>query len=116
MWWPGTVQVHVALGATDLRKSINGLSQLTEAIHGHDPFSGELFAFANRRRDQVKVLYWDRSGFCVWHKRLERGRFRWPDGSAGIQDLSARDLGFILEGLRLPVRDAHRAEHYASTL
>ena len=116
MWLPSTVRVHMALGATDLRKSINGLSQLAEAVHGLNPFSGELFAFSNRRRNQVKVLYWDSSGFCVWLKRLERGRFRWPEGQAGVTALSTRDLSFILEGLRLPVSGAHRALHFETTL
>ena len=68
--------VYLALGATDLRKSINGLSLLVEQQFEMDLFTGNLFAFCNRRRDMIKILYWDSNGFCIWLKRLEADQFR----------------------------------------
>nr|WP_320012271.1 IS66 family insertion sequence element accessory protein TnpB [uncultured Desulfobulbus sp.] len=67
--------VFLALGATDMRKSINGLSLLVEEQFEMDLFTGNLFAFCNRRQDLVKILYWDGNGFCVWMKRLEEDHF-----------------------------------------
>ncbi len=76
MFFPeGTVRVHVYGQPVDMRKSFDGLYALTRHALGLDPLSGALFVFINRRGSQVKVLYWDRSGFCIWGKRLERGCF-----------------------------------------
>ena len=72
-------RVFIAVGATDMRKSINGLSLLVEEEFGLDLFSGSFFAFCNRKRDLVKILYWSGNGFCIWMKRLEEEVFRWPD-------------------------------------
>jgi len=67
------VRIYLAIGATDLRRSIDGLSALVRERFGIDPLSGHLFLFRNRRGDRLKVLVWDRSGFCVFYKRLEQG-------------------------------------------
>ena len=76
MFFPeGQVRVHLYGRPVDMRKSFDGLYALTRQELGQDPMSGRLFAFINRRATQMKVLYWDRTGFCVWAKRLERGRF-----------------------------------------
>ena len=72
------VRVYLALGATDMRKSIDGLSILVSQQLTLDPFAGHLFGFCNRSRTIIKLLYWDRNGFCLWHKRLERHVFRRP--------------------------------------
>ena len=74
---PPSVRLYLARGATDIRKGIDGLCALARDVVGEDPFSGHLFAFANRRRDAVKILVWDRSGFWLFHKRLERGTLEW---------------------------------------
>ena len=73
---PSGSKVYIALGATDMRKSINGLSLLVEDQFGLDLFSGSFFAFCNRNRDLVKILYWADNGFCIWMKRLEEDVFR----------------------------------------
>ena len=74
MFFPeGAVRVHVSGRPVDMRKSFDGLYALTRQALGCDPLSGELFVFINRRGTQMKVLYWDRTGFCVWAKRLEQG-------------------------------------------
>ncbi len=75
---PSHCRVFLALGSTDMRKSINALSILVEAVLELDPFSGHLFVFSNRRHTMLKVLYWDRNGFCLFLKRLEKHHFKWP--------------------------------------
>jgi transposase len=98
-------KVYLALNATDMRKSFHGLTTLTEAVLRKDPTSGHLFVFLNRRRDMIKVLYWDGSGFCIWYKRLERGTFQMPSVEASAArdgiELSAAQLSLILEGIEL---------------
>ena len=63
-------RVYLAVGITDMRKAINGLSIMVEQHLSKDPFSGDLFVFCNRRQNMIKILYWDKNGFCLWHKRL----------------------------------------------
>lgn len=77
---PGNV--HIALGATDLRKSIDGLSLIVKEVLKEDPFSMHLFAFCNKRRNLIKILVWDQTGFWIHYKRLETGTFQWPDKEA----------------------------------
>jgi transposase len=74
----GNIKVYLTLGSTDMRKSIDGLSLLVNERLELSPFSGHLFAFCNRKRNMVKILYWDTNGFCLWHKRLEKQAFKWP--------------------------------------
>ncbi len=71
-------RVYIAVGYTDMRKSINGLCQLVDDNSDTDIFADHLFAFRNRRRDIIKILFWDNNGFCLWHKRLEHDRIHWP--------------------------------------
>ncbi|MCG5548925.1 IS66 family insertion sequence element accessory protein TnpB [Halorhodospira halochloris] len=109
-------RVFLAAGVTDMRKQIDGLALLVAEVLKADPFSAHLFCFANRQRDKVKILQWTGTGFWVYYKRLERGRFHWPepgDGSTRVT-LSRRELEWLLEGLPLGrCRDeAHRREHY----
>jgi transposase len=97
---PPSVRVYVAVGASDLRRSIDGLSAVVREKLGADPFSGHLFLFRNRRGDRLKILVWDRSGFWVMYKRLERGTFAWPDGDiAGPVELGAPELMMLLGGI-----------------
>jgi transposase len=110
---PGAM-VHLALGSTDLRKSINGLSLLVAARWARDPLSGDLFVFCNRRRTMVKVLYWDRNGFCLWQKRLEKDRFRWPNTKADMIRVGSRELMWLLAGLEMEQKGAHGRLGYQS--
>lgn len=101
---PPSVRVYVAAMPTDLRKSFDGLSALVASSFGHDPLSGHLYVFLNRRADQVRVLFWDRTGFVVYGKRLARGRFHavWkPAAGATHVEVEAAELGLMLEGIDL---------------
>lgn len=101
---PTSVRIYLAYGATDMRKSIDGLSAMAKQVLEQDPFSGHLFVFCNRRRDRIKILYWERSGFWLLHKRLERGTFAWPVPTKGDDqqvEMSATDLAALLGGLDL---------------
>ena len=87
-----------------MRKSFQGLLALVQQVFAdEDPYSGSLFVFVNRRGNYVKALFWDRTGFALYAKRLERGRFTFPSQSVS-QELSARSLRFLLDGIPLGTR------------
>lgn len=101
---PPSVRLFVARGATDMRKSFDTLAALVIEVIDEDPQSGHLFLFVNRRQDRLKVLWWDRSGYCLLAKRLEHGQFRVFDraaGSDGAFEMSASELALILDGIDL---------------
>ena len=97
---PRSVRIYLATGPVDLRKSIDGLGALARQ-RGHDIFSGHLFVFTSRRGDRVKILAWDRGGFVLYYKRLERGRFRMPVPEPGALEvkLDATQLAMLLDGI-----------------
>jgi transposase len=96
------VRIYLATGATDLRRSIDGLAALVRERFAQDPLSGHLFLFRNRRGDRVKILLWDQSGFWVLYKRLEQGTFAWPiDEDAARVEMRHRDLLLLLSGVDL---------------
>jgi len=103
---PAGVRVYLAMGPTDMRKGIDSLSVLVQEHLKLDPFSGHLFAFRGRRGGLLKVLYWDSQGFCLFAKRLEKGRFVWPITREGVVTLSPAQLSMLLEGIdwRTPQR------------
>ena len=103
-------RVYLACGSTDMRKSIDGLASLVQEAFQLDPFSACLFVFCNRQRDKLKILHWDHNGFWLYYRRLERGRFQWPDASQGSTvAIGWRELRWLLDGLSLTQRQAHRA-------
>jgi transposase len=101
-------QVYLAPGATDLRKSIDGLSAFVSAVFAMDPFSDRWFVFCNRQRDKLKILRWDHNGFWLYYRRLERGRFKWPVHSGAALCISRRQLQWLLDGLSIEQKMAHR--------
>jgi len=109
------LKVYLALGYTDMRKAINGLSILVEQLE-LDPFSGHLFVFCNRSRKILKILYWDRNGFCLWHKRLEKQRFKWPETEQEVVEVGQRQLRWLLDGLKITQANAHRALYYETVM
>jgi len=98
---PATVRIFVAVVPIDFRNGFDGLAQLTRAVIKQDPLSGHLFVFTNRRRDRVKILYWDRDGLAVWMKRLEQGTFRWPNAEAQQVEWNTAELAAVLGGIDL---------------
>lgn len=101
-------RVYLACGSTDLRKSIDGLAALVSQAFALDPFSPCLFVFCNRRRDKLKILQWDHNGFWLHYRRLERGRFQWPqEPNMGALAIHRRQLRWLLDGLNLEQRQAH---------
>jgi transposase len=86
-----------------MRRSFDGLAMITRENMGQDPLSGHLFVFFNRRGDRVKIMFWDRSGFCIWYKRLEQGVFRLPQSIVNTPnpEVEATHLSLILQGIDL---------------
>lgn len=111
--FPQHLRVFLAVGFTDMRKSINGLSLLVQTHIAQDPFAGDLFAFCNRRRNMVKILYWDRNGFCLWQKRLEKQRFIWPESERQVLGLDGRQLNWLLEGIDIRQCRGHKTLQYS---
>ena len=102
MFFPeGQVRVHVYGRPADMRKSFDGLYALTRQELGQDPLSGNLFAFINRRATQIKVLYFDRTGLCVWAKRLEAGRFLSDWRKVQTREMDWTGLKLLLEGIEV---------------
>ena len=103
---PTGVRIYLAMGPTDMRKGFDGLSMLAQEVLKQEPFSGHLFVFRGKRGDLVKVLYWDGQGFCLFAKRLEKGRFVWPITKEGVATLTPAQLSMLLEGIewRAPQR------------
>lgn len=98
---PSQGRIFLRRAATDLRKSFDGLSGVVRGEMDQEPMSGDWFVFVNRRRDIVKVLYWDRDGFAVWAKRLERGRFSVPSGEE--MEVDRTRLALLLEGVKAQI-------------
>jgi transposase len=96
---PAGTRVWLAAGVTDMRKGMDGLAALVQTTLQESPFSGQLFAFRGRRGDLVKLLWFDGDGMCLFAKRLERGRFVWPQATSGTVSLSAAQLSMLLEGI-----------------
>lgn len=106
---PPSVRLHVATQPVDGRKGVDTLMVIVRDVFGHDPFEGHLFVFFPKRCDRVKIVYWDRDGFAMWTKRLERGRYNATFSSDGLlseSSIEAAELGLIIQGLDL--RNAHR--------
>jgi len=100
-------------GVTDMRKGFNGLSGLVRAYMSHELLSGDVFLFLNRRRDRIKLLVWDRTGFVVWYKVLEQGTFELPDAKNDTLELSWTDLQLLLEGIE--IKTVKRRKRYRET-
>lgn len=102
MFFPETqVKIWLSARPTDMRKSYDGLIALAKHHLGENPLSGHLFVFFNRQRNRVKVLYFDRSGYCIWMKRLETGQFHFSAQAGEKQPISWTQLKLILEGISL---------------
>jgi transposase len=105
---PASTQIWIAAGVTDLRRGFTGLSAIAQTVLEKSPFSGHVFVFRGRRGDLIKLLWFDGDGLCLFAKRLERGRFVWPQAESGSVSLTRAQLSMLLEGIdwRRPLRTA----------
>jgi transposase len=113
MHLPASVRVYLCLTPCDMRKSFDGLHALVREHLELDAFAGHLFVFASRRRDRLKILYWDRDGFAMWSKRLEEGTYTMPLATPAAerqQEITAQELGALLSGIDL--QQATRRKRY----
>ena len=103
MHLPASVRVYLCLSPCDMRRSFDGLHALVRDHLELDPFAGHLYLFANRRRDRLKILYWDGDGFAIWAKRLEAGNYAIPSGEPGASrfEITVEELGALLSGIDL---------------
>jgi transposase len=106
-----SAKVYLAVGATDLRRSIDGLSVMVQMQFKLDPFNDGIFVFCNRACDKLKILYWYNNGFWLYYRRLERGRFKWPQAADGSETLciTERELSWLLDGFDIHEKGAHKA-------
>lgn len=100
--------VYIAPGATDLRKSINGLSLMITDSFELAPFSNSLFVFCNRDRTRLKILHWEFNGFWLYYRRLERGKFNWPQTVSEVLQVNLSELKWLLEGFELRCGKRHQ--------
>lgn len=92
-------RIWLACGVTDMRRGFDGLAALVQTQLATDPFSGQIFVFRGRRGDRIKLLWWDGDGLCLFAKRLEHGKFVWPQAASGTVSLTAAQLSMLLEGI-----------------
>jgi transposase len=93
------VKIFLRPGHTDMRKAVNGLSVIVQENMKEDPFSGGVYIFCSRDRKLLKAVYWDRSGFWLSQKRLEKDKYPWPETSEEVKELSAEELSMLLRGI-----------------
>ena len=103
---PPGARIWLAAGVTDMRKGFGGLAALVQETLAENPFSGQMFVFRGKRGDLVKLLWWSGDGMNLYAKRLERGRFVWPQATSGTVHLTSAQLSMLLEGIdwRRPTR------------
>ncbi len=103
-----TDKVYLATGSIDMRKSIDGLAAIVQESFKLDPFSNNLFVFCNRNRNKIKILHWEHNGFWLHYRRLEKGLFQWPKDNNTTIRLSNRELQWLLNGLSIYQKQAHK--------
>jgi len=115
---PASVRVYLCLTACDMRKSFDSLQAIVREHLQLDPFAGHLVVFASRRRDRIKILYWDRDGFAIWSKRLEEGTYAIPFRSGyeeSRREITVQELGALLSGIDLEQATRRKRYRRAST-
>lgn len=108
------VPVYVHRQPVDFRKSINGLSVLVQESMELDVFSSALFVFGSRSRNKIKILYWDKTGFCLWYKRLEKDKFKWPLKGDAVLSLTHEQFDWLLRGLDIEKLQPHTEKYFCS--
>jgi len=111
--WPEDVDIYLHRDPVDFRKAINGLCLIVQEQMELSPFDQALFVFCNKTRDKLKVLYWDQTGFVLWHKRLEKAKFKWPRKNATpVLTLTYEQWGWLLRGFDLAAMKPHHALYF----
>lgn len=100
--------IYIACGSTDLRKSIDGYAALVQEKFKLSPFSNAIFLFCNKHRNKIKILQWEYDGFWLYYKRLEKGTFKWPAKTETMIPIEERQFRWLLEGLKIEQKKAHR--------
>lgn len=110
------VPVYVHRLPVDFRKSINGLSIIVQEAMQLDPFSSALFVFGNRQRDKIKILFWDKTGYCLFYKRLEKDKFKWPRKGDHVLNLSTEQFSWLLRGLDIAKLTPHPEQYFSALI
>lgn len=113
---PSTSKVYLACGATDLRSGIDRLAALVQEQFFLDPFSSNMFVFCNRKQDKLKCLIWDVNGFWLLHKRIEQGRFHWPQSEKELIIVNYRQFRWLLDGLSIHENKAFSELSYSTII
>ena len=111
---PACIYLHRE--SVDFRKSINGLTGVVQESMELNVFSKSLFVFCNRNRTKIKILFWDKTGFCLLYKRLEKDKFKWPRNGEAILQLSSEQFDWLLRGLDISKLTPHTEKHFTSVM
>ena len=112
---PRMPQIYLYRDPVDFRKSFRGLAAIVEQELGHNPFEGVLYAFTNRRRDKIKLLYWEDNGFVLYYKSLAEEKFHWPGGEEELVSLTGQQINWLLDGYDIGAMKGHRKLQYEAT-
>lgn len=99
--FPDDIKIYIACGKTDMRKSIDGLSQIVSKNFKLDPFENALFLFCGGKRDRMKAIFWEGDGFLLLYKRLEGGTFQWPRTTEEVREITSQQYRWLIEGLSI---------------
>lgn len=109
-----STKIYLRPGRTDFRKSINGLSVIVEQTMKQDSMNGNYFVFCDRSKEKLKILYYDTNGFCLWYKRLEKDKFRWPKNEEDAREITRQEFDWLMRGLDF--YNAHKNLRYAQAI
>ena len=114
-WFTDLPSVYLHRTPVDFLQAINGLSSLVEQEMEHNPYDASLYVFCNRGRDKLKILHWDKTGFVMWYKRLERSKFKWPiRHDSDVISIDEKELEWLLSGLDILPQEPHKTLYYQS--
>ena len=112
-WFSHLPRVYLHRDAVDFRKAVNGLAVLVEQELGLNPFDESLYVFCNRSRDRLKILHWDKTGFVLWYKRLEKDKFKWPSKEdEAVLVVNEQSFRWLLSGLPIRPLEPHKPLNY----
>jgi len=116
-WFNDLPTIYLHRTPVDFRKAVNGLCELVQQELEMNPFDENLYVFCNRKRDRLKILHWDRTGFVLWYKRLEKEKFKWPvDDIETVIQVDEQSLNWLLSGLMIRPAEPHKTLHYQPLL